>query len=54
MPVQGFTQRELRTPIGVVGRFVKRNAPTLLNVAYHNRDGVAHPGPGRPPPGDTR
>jgi cytochrome c peroxidase len=34
VPEQGFTQRELRTPVGIEGRFVKRNAPTLLNVAY--------------------
>jgi cytochrome c peroxidase len=34
VPEQGFTQRELRTPVGIEGRFVKRNAPTLLNVGY--------------------
>lgn len=34
VPEQGFTQREVRTPVGIEGRFVKRNAPTLLNVAY--------------------
>lgn len=31
---QGFTQNELRTPVGIEGRFVHRNAPTLYNVAY--------------------
>jgi cytochrome c peroxidase len=34
VPEQGFTQRELRTPVGVEGRFVKRNAPALYNVGY--------------------
>jgi cytochrome c peroxidase len=34
VPEQGFTQNELRTPVGIEGRFVKRNAPSLLNVAY--------------------
>jgi cytochrome c peroxidase len=34
IPEQGFTQRELKTPVGLEGRFVKRNAPTLLNVGY--------------------
>ena len=34
VPEQGFTQHELRTPVGVEGRFVKRNAPALYNVAY--------------------
>lgn len=34
VPEQGFTQRELRTPIGVEGRSVPRNAPALVNVAY--------------------
>ena len=34
VPEQGFTQVELRTPVGIEGRFVKRNAPTLLNVGY--------------------
>jgi len=31
---QGFTNNELATPIGVEGRSLRRNAPTLLNVAY--------------------
>lgn len=34
VPEQGFTQRELRTSVGVEGRFVKRNAPALYNVGY--------------------
>ncbi|QIB64210.1 cytochrome c peroxidase [Kineobactrum salinum] len=34
VPEQGFSQREVRTPVGFQGRFVRRNAPTLLNVAY--------------------
>jgi len=34
VPEQGFTQQELRTPIGVEGRSGSRNAPGLLNVAY--------------------
>ena len=34
IPEQGFTNNELRTPIGVEGRAVLRNSPTLYNVAY--------------------
>jgi hypothetical protein len=34
VPEQGFTQHELRTPVGFQGRSLPRNAPTLLNVAY--------------------
>ena len=34
VPEQGFTQYELKTPVGIEGRFVKRNSPTLLNVGY--------------------
>ena len=34
VPEQGFTQNELRTPLGIEGRSVKRNAPALYNVAY--------------------
>ncbi|WP_239017256.1 cytochrome-c peroxidase [Seongchinamella sediminis] len=37
VPEQAFTQNELRTPVGIEGRFVKRNAPSLLNVAYRSR-----------------
>lgn len=34
IPEQGFTNNELARPIGVEGRSLKRNAPTILNVAY--------------------
>lgn len=34
VPEQGFTSHELRTAVGVEGRSVKRNAPTLINVGY--------------------
>ncbi|HMM77365.1 MAG TPA: cytochrome c peroxidase [Gammaproteobacteria bacterium] len=34
VPDQGFTNNELMTPIGIEGRTVKRNAPTLLNVGF--------------------
>ncbi len=37
VPDQGFTSNELRTPLGNEGATVRRNAPTLLNVAYHPR-----------------
>ena len=37
VPEQGFTSNELRTPVGNEGASVRRNAPTLLNVAYHPR-----------------
>ena len=30
----GFTNNELETSVGVEGRSVRRNAPTILNVAY--------------------
>lgn len=34
VPEQGYTNNELRTPVGVEGRSVLRNSPTLYNVAY--------------------
>ncbi|MGE5175822.1 MAG: cytochrome-c peroxidase [Hyphomicrobiales bacterium] len=34
VPEQGFTNNELATPIGVGGRSLRRNAPTILNAAY--------------------
>ena len=34
IPEQGFTNNELATPVGVEGRSLKRNAPTILNAAY--------------------
>ena len=37
IPEQGFTQNELRTPVGIEGRFVRRNAPSLYNVGYRQR-----------------
>ena len=37
LPEQGFTSNELRTSVGIEGRTVRRNAPTLLNVAYQQR-----------------
>jgi cytochrome c peroxidase len=37
VPEQGFTSNELATPIGLEGRSLRRNAPTLYNVAYATR-----------------
>jgi len=37
IPEQGFTQNEMRTPVGIEGRFVKRNAPSLYNVGHRQR-----------------
>jgi cytochrome c peroxidase len=34
IPEQGFTQYEIKTPVGIEGRFIKRNAPSLYNVGY--------------------
>jgi cytochrome c peroxidase len=34
VPEQGFTNNELARPIGTEGRSLRRNAPTLFNVAY--------------------
>jgi cytochrome c peroxidase len=34
VPEQAFTQNELATPVGIEGAFVRRNAPSLYNVAY--------------------
>ncbi|WP_426106046.1 cytochrome-c peroxidase [Massilia sp. TSP1-1-2] len=34
VPEQGFAANELGTSIGLEGRSLRRNAPTLLNVAY--------------------
>ena len=34
IPEQGFTSNEMATSIGIEGRTVKRNAPTLYNIAY--------------------
>lgn len=37
VPEQGFTVNELATPVGMEGASVRRNAPTILNVAFHPR-----------------
>ena len=37
VPEQGFTQNEIRTPVGMEGSFVNRNAPSLYNVGYRTR-----------------
>ncbi|HBA64953.1 MAG TPA: photosynthetic protein synthase I, partial [Methylococcaceae bacterium] len=37
IPEQGFTSNEMKTAVGVEGRTVKRNSPTLYNVAYYTK-----------------
>ena len=37
IPEQGFTSNDMATAVGIEGRSVRRNAPTLLNVAYAER-----------------
>ena len=37
VPEQGFTARELATAVGIEGRSVRRNSPTVLNVAWQAR-----------------
>jgi cytochrome c peroxidase len=37
IPEQGFTNNELATAVGIEGRSVRRNAPTVYNVAYLER-----------------
>jgi cytochrome c peroxidase len=37
VPEQGFTNNELATAVGIEGRTVRRNAPTIYNVAYLER-----------------
>ena len=34
VPEQGFTVNEMATAVGIEGRSVRRNAPTLYNIAY--------------------
>jgi len=34
VPEQGFTSNEMATAVGIEGRSLLRNAPTILNVAY--------------------
>jgi cytochrome c peroxidase len=44
VPEQGYAQNELATPVGIEGRTVRRNAPTVVNAAYGKtlfRDGRA-------------
>ena len=42
VPAQGFTSHELKTAVGIEGRSVRRNTPTVLNSAYLTR--VFHDG----------
>lgn len=37
IPEQGFTSNEMATAVGIEGRTVRRNSPTLYNVAYQTR-----------------
>lgn len=37
IPEQGFTSNEQATAVGIEGRTVRRNAPTIYNVAYVER-----------------
>ena len=37
VPEQGFANNELATAVGIEGRTVRRNAPTILNVGYFGR-----------------
>jgi cytochrome c peroxidase len=37
VPEQGFTAHELATPVGIEGRSVRRNAPTVLNAGWLKR-----------------
>jgi len=34
VPEQGFTNNEIATAVGIEGRSVRRNSPTIFNVAY--------------------
>jgi len=34
IPEQGFTNNEMATAVGIEGRSVRRNSPTLYNIAY--------------------
>lgn len=36
VPQQGFTSNEMKTAVGVEGRTVSRNSPTIYNVAYYS------------------
>lgn len=37
VPEQGFANNELATAVGIEGRTVRRNSPTILNVGYSSR-----------------
>jgi cytochrome c peroxidase len=37
IPEQGFTSNELATAVGIEGRSVRRNSPTIYNVGYQAR-----------------
>lgn len=37
VPEQGFSSNELATAVGIEGRTVRRNSPTIYNVAYLDR-----------------
>ena len=37
VPEHGFTHNEMQTSVGIEGRTVRRNAPTIYNVAYLKR-----------------
>ena len=37
IPEQGFTNNEISTAVGVEGRSVKRNSPSLYNVAFYEK-----------------
>ncbi|MGB0865839.1 MAG: cytochrome c peroxidase [Granulosicoccaceae bacterium] len=37
LPTQGFSSNELATSVGLEGRSVRRNAPSLFNIAYAER-----------------
>jgi len=37
IPAQGFSNNEMATAVGMEGRSVRRNAPTLLNIGYAPR-----------------
>ncbi len=37
VPEQGFANNELATAVGIEGRTVRRNSPTILNVGYAER-----------------
>jgi cytochrome c peroxidase len=34
VPEQGFTTNEMATTVGIEGRSLRRNAPTVLNVEF--------------------